>query len=197
MATLQTTLNPFARGHTRLDLTPNSPIDRALVDTYQLRLTIHDRVVYDRRHSVRNWQSRHFYVEQLAKACQCVPQLLDQHLPCDPEDNGYFPVCAQVDTDWLALSLSAASTKLHGALVGVRVYVQQAKTKIGDTYYRSRGQWGEWDELIGAVILCTPADAVAFGTQLLDEIRAVEATREALGIPETDEGTDPDDGTEM
>ncbi len=187
MAILQTTLNQFARGHTALELTPNSPAQREFVDTYRVRLTVHDHLVYDRIQSVRPLQMRHYYVEEIAMTCCRVSDLLDRTLPIPEDDVAYVPLCAQLDTDWLAISLSAASTKQFGELVGIHVYLEQAKTKVGDTYYRSRGQWGEWQELIGAVILCAPADCYAFGSQLLDEIRAVEATRIALGIPEVDD----------
>ncbi len=187
MATLQTTVNHFARGHAILELTPNSPAQREFVDTYAVRLTVHDRLVYDRIQSVRPFQMRHYYVEQIAKACCYVSNLLDRKLP-DPDDPvASFPMCTRLDTDWLAITLSAASTKQFGELVGVRVYLEQAKTKVGDTYYRSRGQWGEWQELVGAVILCAPSDCIAFGRQLLDEVRTVEATRIALGIPDVDD----------
>ncbi len=186
MATLQTTVNHFARGHTVLELTPNAPTQRDLVDTYRVRLSVHDQVLYDRIQSVRDWQMRHRYVEDIAKACCRVQQVLGQELPHTDDDDGYFPLSMDMTTDWLTISFRAAPTKKIGDLVVVQVYVEQAKTRVGDTYHRSRGQWGGWQELIGAVICCTPADIIMFGTQLLDEISAVEQARILLGVPPYD-----------
>ena len=195
MATIQTTVNYFARGYTRLELKPNSPSPRELVDTYALRLWIHDQLVYDQTHSVRNWQMRHRYVENIAQAFRCARELLGKEISCPPENTSssdkerdYLSLaCAQMDADWMKITLSAAPTKRFGDMVHANMYLRQAATVIGDLEHRSIGKWGEWATMTWAIILCTPDDAVTFGKQLLEEIHFVEQERIALGIPEYDD----------
>ena len=65
--------------------------------------------------------------------------------------------------------------------------MRKTKNITGDFEHRSKGQWGEWEEMIAAKIFCTPDDAVAFGLQLQEEIKEVEKARVLLGIPEYDD----------
>jgi hypothetical protein len=195
MANLHTTLNYFARGRTTLELKPNSPSQREMVDTYTLRLWVNDQLVYDRIQSVRDWQMRHTYVEDIAKAFCCIRELIGKEISCtmnvatnDEKDLYYHTsVCAYEDTEWLRVALSAAPTRRFGELVQVNLYLQQAETQIGDFEYRNTSHWGRWAEMIWAIILCTPDDAIDFGRQLLEEIQSVEQERIALGIPEYDD----------
>lgn len=194
MAILHTTVNYFARGRTSLELKPNSPSQRELVDTYTMRLWVHDQLVYDRIQSVRDWQMRHFYVEQIAKTFCCVRELIDKEISCPPgnrsderEITPISPICAHLDTDWLKVALSAARTKRYGEIVHVNLYLQQAEKRIGDLESRSSGEWGEWAEMIWAIILCQPEDTIAFGAELLDEIRTAEQERTRLGISKYDD----------
>lgn len=191
MAIIGTTTNYFARGSATFELTPNAPTQRELIDTYQMRLWVYDQLVYDEQHSVRNWQMRHFYVSEIARACQCVRQVLDQRISCPAaHDEGYAvesPVLSLVhtklSTDWLTLLLAAATVKQQ-ELVHMNLYLRKAHATVGDMMRRSRGQW---DELIAATIFCTPDEAIGFGTRLQQEIAAVERARISLGIPDYDE----------
>lgn len=191
MAILQTTVNYFARGYARLELKPNPPLPRERVDTYALRLWIYDQLIYDQTHSIRDWQMRHAYIQNMAQAFRCVRALLGREISCPNESNGeaeYLSlVSAQIDADWLKVILSASPTKRFGDMVHASLYLRQAAMDIGDFEHRSTGQWGQWATMTWAIILCTPEDAIAFGSQLLEEIRAVEQERIALGIPEYDD----------
>ena len=196
MAILQTTTAHYhPRGRAKLELTPNSPTQHELVDSYVLRLWVHDQLIYDRIHSVRNWQMRHLYVERIARAFCCIRELVGKQIRCaseNTEDDQGQPtfisfVCAQIETDWLKVMLSAAPTKRYGDVAHVVLFLQQTHKEVGDIERRSVGEWGEWDEMICATILCGPEDAIAFGTQLLGEIHTVEQERIALGIPEYDD----------
>jgi len=190
MAILRTYVNHSARGSTTLELKPNSPSQREMVDTYALRLWVHNQLVYDRTHSVRDWQMRHFYVENIARAFCCIRDLIGKEISYisdnanDDENGAIFisRVCAHVDTEWLQVVLSAASSNRSGDIVHINLYLQQAETQIGGLEHRGSGQWGEWSEIVSSVILCKPDDAIAFGTQLLEEIHAVEQERISLGI---------------
>ena len=194
MAILRSTVNLFVRGHATLELTPNSPSQPDLVDTYLLRLWIHDQLVYDQIHSVRNWQMRHFYVEEIARAFCCVRELLGREIQCACTDNAnslssfLSLVNANLSTDWLTIVLAAATqVKRIGDLVHVNLYLRKTANIIGDFEHRSKGQWGEWEEMIAAKIFCTPEESVAFGLQLQEEIKKVEEERVLLGIPEYDD----------
>jgi hypothetical protein len=197
MATLRSTVNLFVRGYAALELTPNSPSPPDLVDTYHLRLWVHEQLIYDQIHSVRNWQMRHFYVEEIARAFCCVRELLGREIQCvseDNTDNQHLPsflslVNANLSTDWLTIVLAATQVKRIGDLIHVNLYLRKTDNIIGDFEHRSKGQWGEWEEMVAAKIFCTPEDAVAFGIQLQEEIKEAEQARVLLGIPEYD---DPD-----
>ena len=190
MAILRTSVNHSARGSTTLELKPNSPSQREMVDTYALRLWVHNQLVYDRTHSVRDWQMRHFYVENIARAFCCIRDLIGKEISYIPDNanddkNGAIFIshaCAHVDTEWLQVVISAASSNRYGDIVHVNLYLQQAETQVGNLEHRDSGQWGEWAEIVWSVILCKPDDAIAFGTQLLEEIHTVEQERISLGI---------------
>jgi hypothetical protein len=194
MATLRTTTNLFVRGSATLELTPNSPSQSELVDTYSVRLWIHDQLIYDQIQSVRDWQMRHFYVEEIARAFCCCHELLGQEIQCSPgngpesQQPSFLSLAnAKLSTDWLTVVLAATRVKRIGDLVHVDMYLRKAQTTIGDYEHRSTGQWGEWAEMVAAIIFCTPDEAASFGRQLLEEIRKVEQERVALGIPEFDD----------
>ncbi|MCB0194575.1 MAG: hypothetical protein KDJ65_21675 [Anaerolineae bacterium] len=177
-----------------MELIPNSPSQRDLVDTYNLRLWIHDQLIYEQIHSVRNWQMRHFYVEEIAKAFRNIRILLGKEIQIS-EDNEERQssasflsfVNAALDTDWLRVILAATQPKRTGDLVHVSLYLRKTENTIGDFEHRSTGQWGVWEEMVAATIFCTPEDAIAFGVQLQEEIRQVEQERVSLGIPKYDD----------
>lgn len=194
MAILQTTHHYLRRGTAKLELLPNSPTQRELVDTYQVRLWIHDHLVYDHVQSVRDWQMRHYYVEHIARMCCCIQSFIDKTLEgCIVEnfadDKFWSPVYVQVDTDWLKVTASAGTERRNGPNVIFYLSLVQTEHRIGDVEKPSAGLWGEWQERITATILCTPEDAVRFGRQLLQEIAEVERQRIELGIPEYDDET--------
>src|SRR5689334_18639956 len=126
MAILKTTINRFARGYNVLELTPNPPTNSALVDTYELRMWSAHHLMYEQTHSVRDWQMRHFYVQEIARAFACVDVLLGQEIQCLPdpalpnEPISFLSfVYAQMSTDWLIITLATSHTKKYGALVHV------------------------------------------------------------------------------
>ena len=176
-------------------MTPNAPTQPELIDTYQLRLWIHNQLVYDQVHSVRNWQMRHFYVEKIARAFCHVQDLIGKKIYLPSENGSDEPsnpaflsfVHAELNTEWLTVLLSANHTKQKGDLVHVLVFLQQSEHRIGDIDRRSLGQWGEWREMLSARIICKPEEAVNFGAQLSEEIKQVEQARDSLGIPEYDD----------
>jgi hypothetical protein len=190
MAILTTTINRFPRGYNVLELRPNMPDNPALVDTYQLRLWSGQQLIYERTHSVRDWQMRHFYMQEIARAFVCVDVLLRQKILC-PSDNAQSnqPVSflsfvhAQVSTDWLTISLAASHTKKYGDLIHVDAYAVLEEQECGAIEQRGNEAWGEHQTMITHHICCTPSDAQAFGAQLTMEIREVEKRRIALGIP--------------
>jgi hypothetical protein len=195
MAILRSTVNLSVRGYAALELTPNSPLQRDLVDTYSVRLWVHDQLIYDQVHSVRNWQMRHFYVEEIARAFRHIRELLEKKIECMPDestDEQVVPsflsfVHARLDVDWLSLILAATHPKRIGELVHVNIHLRKAEHRIGEFKSESPGQWGEWEELVSATVFCTPEEAVSFGIQLQEEIRQVEQERIQLGIPEYDD----------
>ncbi|MBK9940662.1 MAG: hypothetical protein IPP13_03455 [Kouleothrix sp.] len=190
MAFLKTTINRFPRGYNVLELHPNMPDDPALVDTYQLRLWSAQQLIYARRHTVRDWQMRHFYVQEIARAFVCIDVLVRQEIQCLP-DGGRVnePVSflsfvhAQVSTDWLTISLATSHTKKYGDLVHVDVYAVLEERETGAIDQRGSEAWGEYQTMVTTHICCTPSDAQAFGAQLRAEIQRVEERRIALGIP--------------
>jgi len=190
MAILKTTINRFPRGYNVLELRPNMPDDPALVDTYQLRLWSAQQLIYERTHSVRDWQMRHFYVQEIARAFMCVDVLLRQEIQCPPDSaRSNEPLLflsfahAQVSTDWLTISLATSHTRKYGDLVHVDVYAVLEEREIGAIDQRGSEAWGEYQTVVSTHICCTPSDAQAFGAQLRAEIQAVEERRIALGIP--------------
>jgi hypothetical protein len=166
------------------------PDDPALVDTYQLRLWSAQQLIYARRHTVRDWQMRHFYVQEIARAFVCIDVLVRQEIQCLP-DGGRVnePVSflsfvhAQVSTDWLTISLATSHTKKYGDLVHVDVYAVLEERETGAIDQRGSEAWGEYQTMVTTHICCTPSDAQAFGAQLRAEIQRVEERRIALGIP--------------
>lgn len=149
---------------------------------------MYDELVYDQVHSVRDWQTRHYNVENMAFAFCCVNQLVGSEIDCDvahPRADRRFRSMLQVHLDvaWLQLTLAAVRRKQAGELVHVYVGLQTETKLVGDTTQRSAGNWGTWSALITTRIYCRPADAVAFGGKLLDEIAVVEKMRTELGIP--------------
>lgn len=174
MAILETTLAHFNRGHTRFELTPNEPTERALIDTYEVRLWIHDQLVYSQRHSIRNWQMRHDEIRYIAKNFCCVRTLIGQTLECPvatpgdigPDDHYLSLVHARMDVEWLQVSLAATHPRRFGEIVHVHLLVRESETTIGDTFHRSKGNWGYWQKMIGAYLFCKPDNAIAFGNQL-------------------------------
>ncbi len=203
MARLHTTILNSVRGTSTLEIKPNSPSQREMVDTYTLRLWVHDQLVYDRIHSVRDWQKRHFYVEEIARAFCCIHDLIGETISCAPNvvSNGtdetefLSPVCAHIETDWLQIVLSATNTKRRGDIVSINLYLQQERNLVGDPKklsLESLGNWGEWGEMLWTTILCKPEEAIAFGKQLLEEIYTVEQERVSLGIPKYDDPSYPE-----
>ena len=183
------------RGSATLELTPNSPVQRELVDTYLVRLWVHDQLVYDQIQSVRNWQSGHYYVELIAKGFCAVRQLLGQRISFLKEagdtDNEQHEsllsfVTAELSAEWLIVYLKATNTN-RGELVHVHVLLRKSDHEVGSSEHDPKGQWGEWDDMIAAWIFCRPDDAIAFGKQLLEEIGQAERVRVELGIPDSDE----------
>lgn len=193
MAILRSTTNFFARGTSAVEITPNAPLDRALVDTYQIRLWAFDKLVYERVQSVRDWQMRHFYVQEIARACCAVHLLIDQTIsvqtnPPDGNEQAFLSLVHVVmSTDWLTFSLSAAHTKKYGDLIHIDVYAEVEEITVGSLDARSAGAWSEYQSLIGIKLSCKPEDATAFGQELLAEIRQVEQQRIALGIGKYDD----------
>jgi hypothetical protein len=192
MAILQTTTGFFSRGRVALELKPNLPTQRDLVDTYLVRLWVHDQLIYEQTQSVRNWQMRHFYVELIAKAFCCVQEFIGREIYCtykgvdsnESQSTYLSSAYAELDTTWLIIYLSAIRNKRKGDFVHANIFVRKARTIVGDREAEySTGKWGEWDDMIGASILCRPEDAVAFGTQLMSEIKDAEKMRIELGIP--------------
>lgn len=195
MAILRTTVNYFVRGSATLQLTPNSPVQRELVDTYSVRLWIHDKLVYDHIQSVRNWQMRHYYVQQIAKGFCVVRQLLGQRINFTEEqgdnDNEQQEsllsfVTAELSTDWLTVYLKAADFR-GDELVHANVLLRKSHNEVGSIEHDREGQWGEWDDIVVAWFFCRPNEAIAFGKQLLEEIEQAERVRVELGIPDYDE----------
>jgi hypothetical protein len=194
MAILKTTINRFPRGYNVLELRPNMPDNPALVDTYQLRLWSAQQLIYERTHTVRDWQMRHFYVQEIARAFSCIDVLLQQEIQC-PSDSAQSnePVSflsfvhAQLSTDWLTISLASSHTRKYGDLVHVDAYAVLEAHETGVIEQRGTETWGEYQTGVTAHICCTPSDAQAFGTQLRAEIQAVEERRIALGIPKYDD----------
>ena len=195
MAILRTTINHSARGSATLELTPNSPIQRELVDTYSVRLWIHDQLVYDEIQSVRNWQSGHYYIENIAKGFCAVRNWLGQRISVleryDENDTEQREVLlsfvtAELSTDWLIAYLKATNTN-HGELVHANIFLRKSHSKVGKFEPDHKEQWGEWDDMIAGWIFCRPEDAIAFGKQLLEEMEQVERIRVELGIPDSDE----------
>jgi hypothetical protein len=195
MAKLHTTVNHSVRGSATLELTPNLPTQRELVDTYSVRLWIHDQLVYDEIQSVRNWQSRHYYVENIAKGFCAVQNWLGQRISVleqlDENDTEQREtllsfVTAELSTDWLIIYLKATNTN-RGELVHVNIFLRKSHNTVGKFEPGRKEQWGEWDDMIAAWIFCRPDEAVAFGKQLLEEMEQVEKTRVELGIPDSDE----------
>jgi hypothetical protein len=177
------------------ELTPNSPEHRELIDTSVVRLWAHDQLVYDRVHSVRNLQMRHSYVQMIAKAFCCCRDLIGKEIysSCKEAANTEaIPtflslVHITVSSDWLTVSLAAARTQRLGEVVHVDLFLQQAKTEVGDVKNRREGKWSEWQNNISARIICRPEDAITFGTQLLTEVDQVEMLRIAFDLPEYDD----------
>ncbi len=196
MAILETTqARLFPRGFTRLELTPNMPQPRERVDTYTVRLWIHDQIVYDRVHSVRDWQMRHYYVEMIAHAFINARVFLGREIAYSPETKiaprygsvPTSPACAHLDAGWITVVVFASTTKQHGDLVQVNLYLQNARTLVGNMENRSRGDWGEYADMTWGIVLCRPDEAEHFGRQLRAEIDTAEAQRVELDIPEYDD----------
>ena len=196
MARLETTkARLFPRGYTCLELTPNMPEPRDLVDTYMTRLWIHDRLIYDRVHSVRDWQLRHYWVLRIAYAFCNAPSFVDRQIEYLPEPNlesrawyvASSEASAHFDAEWMQVDISAALSKGHGELVQVNLFLQNTRTRVGDFQARSEGRWGESADFTWAMILCRPDDAVAWGRKLLAEIDAAEVQRIERGIPKYDD----------
>ena len=189
MAILRTTVNHSARGSATLELTPNSPIQRELVDTYSVRLWIHDQLVYDETQSVRSWQSGHYHVEKIAKGFCAVQNWLGQRInllekyenDTEPHESLLSFVAAELSTEWLIVYLKATNTN-RGDLVHAHIFLQKSHNQVGKFEPDRKGQWGEWGDMIAAWIFCTPDDAIAFGKQLLEEIKEAERVRVELGI---------------
>jgi hypothetical protein len=195
MAILRTTVNHSVRGSATLELIPNSPIQRELVDTYSVRLWVHDQLVYDQIQSVRNWQMGHYYVERIAKGFCAVRQLLGQKIVFsekqddndnEPQESLLSLVTAELSTDWLTVYLKATHTK-RGELVHANIFLRKSHNEVGSIEHDRKGQWGEWEDMIAAWIFCRPDDAIAFGKQLLEEIEQAERVRVELGVPDDDE----------
>ncbi|GAC1358186.1 MAG: hypothetical protein NVSMB42_17320 [Herpetosiphon sp.] len=203
MATIRTSTKHYhPRGSATFELTPQHPLEYKLVDTYLMRLWVHDGLVYDAIQTVRNWQMRHFYVSEIARACRYVRELIGKEIVCSPsagdahthEPSRLSLVHARLSTDWLTINLAATTigptrTKQQHELVHMHLSLQKTHTVVNESLRSSRDTWGEWNEMITATILCTPEECITFGTQLQDEISEVEQARIALGIPDYDDGT--------
>ena len=190
MAILRTTVNHSVRGSATLELIPNSSIQRELVDTYSVRLWVHDQLVYDEIKSVRNWQSGHYYVENIAEGFRSVRNWLGQRIsvlePHDEDENEPLEsllsfVTAELNTVWLIVYLRATNTN-RSELVHANIFLRKSHNQVGKFEPDRQEQWGEWDEMIAAWIFCRPEDAIAFGKQLLEEIKEAERVRVELGI---------------
>jgi len=193
MAILRATTNFHGRGSSALEIHPNSPQTRELVDTYVVRMWVVDELIYEQTHSVRDWQMRHFYVEEIARACCSARLLIDQKLfaPSDIGGNQQTTflsrVHAYLSTDWLTIYLSGAITKRHGELISVDVFGQISESIINRDNSQLAKDWGSYQQLVGIQLSCHPEDTLAFGTKLLSEIADVEQQRIALGIPKYDD----------
>ena len=193
MALLKTTINRFSCGYNVLELRPNLPDEHA-VDTYQLRLWSAQRLIYERTHSVRDWQMRHFYVHEIARAFRCVDVLQQQKILCgldgsllDEPVSFLSFVHARLSTDWLTVTLAASHTRKHGDLIHVDVYAMLEEHESGEIDQRGTEMWGEYQTSVAIRIFCTPEDARAFGVQLEAEIQEAEKRRISLGIPKYDD----------
>jgi hypothetical protein len=189
MAILRTTVNHSVRGSATLELTPNLPTQTALVDTYSVRLWVHDQLVYDEIQSVHDWQSGHYYVENIAKGFCTIQNLLGQRISAleqsedenEPHEVLLSPVTAELSTDWLIVYLKATNTN-RGELVHASILLRKSHNQVGKFEPDRQEQWGQWDDMIAAWIFCRPEDAAMFGKQLLHEIKEAERMRIELGI---------------
>jgi len=190
MAILRTTVNHFVRGSATLELTPNSPIQPELVDTYSVRLWIHDQLVYDEIQSVRDWQSGHYYVENIAKGFCAIQNWLGHKITTlerydenDAEEHESLLsfVTAELSTDWLIVYLKATNTN-RGDLVHANIFLRMRHNTVNKFEPNDKEAWGEWEEMIAARVLCRPEDAIAFGKELLEEMQEAERVRIELGI---------------
>ncbi len=193
MATLISTLLQSRRGNSRLEVTPNLPENSELTDTYTIKLWVGEELVYDRVQSMRNWQMRHFYVEQIAHAFCNVDKWIDKSTSLSVTDsetkkqaNFNFPDYAELNTEWLRIFLAAWNRPQNkGEIVVANIYLTNIERTAGN---RDGGEtWGEWQEITSASIFCSLKEAKQFGTNLLSEIEAAEAMRIKLGIPEYDD----------
>lgn len=192
MATLRSTTNFFARGTSSFEITPNPPHERTLIDTYQVRLWTLDTLVYEQTQSVRDWQMRHFYVQEIARACCSASLLIGQTLTAPELTLGTTQLSflslthAVMSTDWLTISLAGANTKKRGPLIHIDVYAVVEEITLGDIQKRSTGAWSRYQSIKSIQLTCTPEDTFVFGQTLLAEIEEVEQQRVALRIPKYD-----------
>jgi len=151
MAILRTTVNHSVRGSAILELIPSSPIQRELVDTYSVRLWVHDQLVYDEIQSVRNWQMGHFYVEKIAEGFCAVRNWLGQKITVlDEQDENDAEhqesllsfVTAELSTEWLIVYLRATNTK-RGELVHADIFLRKSHNKVGKFEPDRKEQRGE------------------------------------------------------
>src|SRR5207253_8946122 len=118
MAFLETNSNYLRRGKIKLELSPNSPTPRDLVDTYILRLWAGNTLIYEMKHTVRNWQMRHYYVQEIATACCNVRELIgkeisyDAKTPKEVDEGRRFHSLLHSDFDvvWFHLALAGVTS---------------------------------------------------------------------------------------
>lgn len=191
MAILRTTVNHSVRGSAMLELTPNSPIQRERLDTYSVRLWVHDQLVYDETQSVHGWQSGHYYVEKIAKGFCAVQSLLGKRInvleqyedETEPHEVLLSFVTAELSTDWLIVYLKAVNSNSNrDEFVHANILLRKSHNQVGQFDPDRKEQWGQWEDMIAAWIFCRPEDAIAFGKQLLEEMQEVERVRVELGI---------------
>ena len=195
MAILETTIGLTLRGYTCLELRPVLPVTPETVYTYNVRLWVHDRLVYDRIQSVRHLQMRHYHVEMIAHAL-CNPRAYlgtriqfsaDPELVPQADSFPYSVAAVHLETDWLTMVIYATENKRVGEAVAANIYLRNSEMTYGDIEKTSQGKWGRFEELVWAMVICRPDDSIAFGQQLRAEIREAERQRVELRIPESDD----------
>lgn len=166
-----------------LKVEPITPTLDGPRDAYEVVLQHQGNIIYHRQHSVYNWQSRHYYIYDIAFAFQSAARLLDQtfdfsiyeadseHLRRPKQRSSLF-----VSTDWLEFVLSGQINRYRGPFIVVRLFLEEEKDVSGVLV---RG--------VTARFTCPPEEAEQFGRSLAEECRAAERQRVAKGIPECDE----------